>query len=90
MEKRVLRQKGALLVLCLLASSDDSLRQTTIRDRTGLSNGTTQRRLDDLADAGWIQRTAAIRENRACKLYRLSDDAARLQDPLAALASAVL
>lgn len=73
-EIEVLHNKGAFFILMSLGLSDGGLTFTEIKEKTNLTNGTTQRRLAELEEANWIQKEATMNENnKAVKKYFLSD-----------------
>lgn len=73
-EIEVLHNKGSLFILMSLGLSDGGLTFTEIKDKTNLTNGTTQRRLEELQESGWIRMEATTNENnKAVKKYFLSE-----------------
>lgn len=70
----VLQNKGAIFILMSLGISDDGQTFTEIKEKSNLSNGTTQRRLKELEESGWIQMEATTNEKgNAVKKYYLSE-----------------
>jgi DNA-binding HxlR family transcriptional regulator len=87
----VLQNKGALFILMALGSSDDGLTFTEIRDRTNLSNGTTQRRLKQLHESNWVRKEAEFDDSgSAVTRYYLSEETEELWDSLKELGSTLL
>lgn len=77
----VLQRKGAIPILLALLSEEKSF--TELKKETGLSNGTTQRRIDDLRQVGWVEEDAVLNASgQAVKVYKLSDDVQQIIDDL--------
>lgn len=87
----VLQNKGALFILMALKTADNGLTFTEIRDRTDLSNGTTQRRLKQLHESNWIRKEAEFDDSGgAVTKYYLSKETKELGDSLKELGSSLL
>lgn len=87
----ILQNKGALFILMALGTSGDGLTFTEIRDRTNLSNGTTQRRLKQLHESNWVQKEAEFDDSgTAITRYYLSEETEELWDSLTELGSTLL
>lgn len=86
----VLQNKGSLFILMALGT-EEGLTFTEIRDRTNLSNGTTQRRLEELTDSNWIRKEAEFDDSgSAVTRYYLSTETEELWDSLKQLGSTLL
>lgn len=87
----VLQNKGALFILMAIGTADDGLKFTEVRDRTNLSNGTTQRRLKQLDEANWVRKEAELDDSgTAVTKYYLSEETEELWDSLRELGSTLL
>lgn len=83
-----LQNKGALFILMALGTADGGLTFTQIRDRTNLSNGTTQRRLEGLEASGWIRKEAEFNDSgNPVAMYYLSNETMGMWDALKDLGS---
>ena len=88
---QTLQNKGALWILMALGLSDDRMTFTEIRDSTNLSNGTTQRRLEELHETGWIEQEAELDDSgRASKKYYLSEETKDMLNALKELGRTLL
>lgn len=77
----VLQRKGALPILLQLLEGEKTFSE--LRDQADLSNGTTQRRLEDLEEVGWIEEQAMLNASgQAVKVYSLSEDVQQAFDGL--------
>jgi len=87
----VLQNKGAIFILMSLGLSEDGQTFTEIREQSHLTNGTTQRRLKELEEAGWIDMEATTNENgKAVKEYNLSEQTQGMVDGIKQLGDALL
>lgn len=87
----VLQNKGALFILMAIGTADDGLKFTEVRDRTNLSNGTTQRRLKQLDEANWVRKEAELDDSgTAVTKYCLPEETEELWDSLRELGSTLL
>jgi DNA-binding MarR family transcriptional regulator len=87
----ILQNKGAIFILMSLGISDNGQTFTDIREKSHLSNGTTQRRIEELQEAGWIQMEPTTNKNgKAVKKYFLSEQAQGMIDGFKELGKALL
>lgn len=87
----VLQNKGAIFILMSLGLSDSGQTFTEIREQSHLSNGTTQRRLEELQESGWIRAEATTNEKgKAVKKYHLSEQTKDMVDGFKQLGEALL
>jgi len=76
-----LQNKGALWVLMALGQSEGGLTFKQIKERTSLTQGTTQRRLDELEEHGWICKEPAHNESgQPVNIYNLSEQSKEVID----------
>jgi len=78
---RLLEKSGAIRILAELSRNEEGLYFSELKEKSGVPNGSMQRRLKELPEAGLIDKNLEEDESgRARKRFRLSEQGRKLSE----------
>lgn len=87
----VLQNKGSLWILMALGKAGDGLTFKEIKSQSHLSHGTTQRRLDELEEHGWVTKKPVHNEaGQPVNKFYLSEQSTNTYDDFKELGKSLL
>lgn len=81
----LLTATGTIESLLTLEEIDDGLTLAEVSDETDISRGTARERLEGLINEGFVTHDAALRDERAVRVYALTDEGKSLSETLDSL-----